>query len=82
MCVAKWFGLGSSNNNAALQLAQQQQQQAQAAVASANLDTEQSRLAAENQMRKAASAYGFASTLFGGSGSSQPQLGYKTLFGA
>lgn len=84
MCIANLFGDGGASALAAQQLkiAQQQQQQAQASIASANLDTEQSRTAAEATMRKAAASQGFASTIFG---SGQPQtspVAFKALFGS
>jgi hypothetical protein len=80
MCIANLFG---SNKLAEQQLAiaQQQQKDAQAAIAASNLDTESSRTAAEQQMRRAAASQGFASTLFGPGSSTGGSVGFKTLFG-
>ena len=85
MCISKWFGGGGDGGAAAaaLQLANQQQAQSAAAIASAGLDTEQSRQAAEATLRKAAASQGFSSTLFGtGQSNPSPSVAYKTLFGA
>lgn len=83
MCI---FGGGGGDNSAALLLQRQQleaAQQAQAAaaakIAEANLDTESSRAAAENRIRRANMAEGFTSALFGGQ--QKGGVAYKTLFG-
>lgn len=79
--VGKWFG-GGDNGLAAqqLQIAQQQQQEAAAAVANSKGDTQASRTAAENEMRKAGAASGFASTVLG-SGGGSGNVAFKALFG-
>lgn len=68
---------------------QQQQASAQAAqaaaassIANANLDTESSRVAAEDRMRRAAMAQGFSGSIFGGLGGNRTGAGVKMLFGA
>jgi len=84
MCIAqvgKWFGGSNSAAAEQLQIAQQQQQQAAAAVANSKGDTEASRQAAENEMRKAGASQGFASTVLGNGGGSS-NVAFKALFGA
>lgn len=74
----------SQQMNLLLQLAQlQQAQKAQAAaaaqIASANLDTESSHVAAEGRLRRANLAQGFTDSLFGGQQTGN--VGTKLLFG-
>ena len=83
MCISNLFGNSDALAAQQLQIAQQQQQQAQASIAAANLDTEQSRTAAEATMRKAAASQGFSSTIFGGATQQQSApVAYKALFGS
>jgi hypothetical protein len=63
------------------QAAQVAQQQAAAQIASANLDTESSRVAAEGRLRRANMASGFMQSIFGGAGASGG-AGTKMLFGS
>ena len=88
MCIPSGGGGG---NNGALQMlalantqnqlsaAQQAQSEAAASVASANLDTNSSVNASENQMRVAARSSGFLQSLVGGPGGGG--VGAKMLFG-
>jgi hypothetical protein len=81
MCIQKWFGGGGDDAaQQQLALAKQQQQQAAAAIANSNLDTESSRVAAEQALRKAAASQGFSSTLFGGT-QQGASVGFKALTG-
>lgn len=84
MCFANWFkpnNQGDGGAGAALALAQQQQKDAAASIAAANLDTESSRSAAEQALRKAAASQGFASTIMGGGTGAPAATGFKQLFG-
>jgi hypothetical protein len=87
-------GGGATQQMLALQAIQQQQmadQQAAAAqqartsaaasIAQANLDTESSRVAAENRLRRANMAQGFTASILGGGQMGAPGVGVKSLFG-
>lgn len=97
MCRGLFGGGGGGAQMAAMQQAQamaaiqaQQQaaaaasarQQAAASIAQANLDTESSRVAAEDRMRRAAMAQGFSASILGGAQTGAGGAGVKTLFGA
>lgn len=63
------------------QAAQIAQQNSAAQIAQANLDTEGSRVAAEQRLRRANMASGFMQSIFGGAGPSGG-TGTKMLFGS
>lgn len=93
MCVSSFFAPPVSASSGVLEMlqlqqaqqqaaqAQQAQQQAQASIAAANLDTNSSRVAAEQQIKKASLATSFGATMKGANDNGG-SVAYKTLFGS